>query len=614
MRTIANTVLRLAIGTAAVLGIAALYGYAVQVRLAVVAATLLLPVLFVSSAWGLRYALFQCAISTLAYNYFFLPRISSAVDTAWDWMAWFTFLVTGITASQLAERARRESRNADRRRTDAVAAQQRFTDLVDAVEGVVWEADADTLACSFVSRQAERTLGYPTEQWLREPAFWRDHLHPDDRAQAARVFEEVRIEKRPRDIEYRMIAADGRVVWLRDLVSVVVENGRATRLRGLMVDVTRRKYDETMLREQADLLNVTHDAIFVRTMDDAITFWNRGAEALYGWTAEEAAGKIPFELLATVFPAPLEEIRSDVIRFGRWEGELTHTRKNGARVVVASRWTLRRDERGVPLSILENNNDITERKATEETLQKMQAALTHATRVNTLGEVTASFAHELNQPLAAIVNNADACLGLLPDARPELGEIREALTDIAADARRASAIIERVRALARRSVAEKTQLRLAEVVAEVAALTATDAVVRRVTIHTDVPADLPGVLGDRVQLQQVLLNLIVNAIDAMGAVHESERRLVIRGRTDTDGAQPAVRVSVEDRGVGLRAEDASRLFEAFYTTKPQGMGLGLAISRSIIEAHGGRLLAEPNQGPGATFSICLPTAQASAAA
>ena len=249
--------------------------------------------------------------------------------------------------------------------------------------------------------------------------------------------------------------------------------------------------------------------------------------------------------------------------------------------------------------------------AASEALREAQAALTHVTRVTTLGEVTASFAHELNQPLAAIVNNANACLGLLPSGRHGLDEVREALADIVSDADRASAIIERVRGLAKRTPPEKVPLRLVDVVDDVVALAAAESVARGVAIRTDVAADLPVVLGDRVQLLQVLLNLVVNGMDAMSSVDEPKRRLDILGRPDTRDGGPAARISVQDRGVGLDAGRMDRLFEAFYTTKPHGMGMGLAICRSIIEAHGGRLWAESNQGPGATFSFSLPAAAAS---
>ncbi len=249
---------------------------------------------------------------------------------------------------------------------------------------------------------------------------------------------------------------------------------------------------------------------------------------------------------------------------------------------------------------------------TEKALRLAQAELAHVTRVTTLGEVTASFAHEVNQPLAAIVNNANACLGLLPSGRSDLAEVREALTDIVGDGERASAIIQRVRALATRSPSEKAPLQLRDVVADVAALAASESAARRVTIRADVAADIPVVAGDRVQLQQVLLNLVVNGMDAMSGVAEPERLLEIRGRADTcDGAQVAT-ISVVDHGIGLEAEQMGRLFEAFYTTKPNGMGLGLAISRSIIEMHGGRLWAEQNQGQGASFTFSVPAAASTA--
>src|SRR5207253_9130342 len=218
-----------------------------------------------------------------------------------------------------------------------------------------------------------------------------------------------------------------------------------------------------------------------------------------------------------------------------------------------------------------------------------------------------------NQPLTAILNNANACFGLLPSGRAELGEVREALTDIVSDAERASAIIERVRGQAKRSPPEQVSVRLVDVVGDVVALAAAESVARGVAIRTDVAADLPIVLGDRVQLQQVLLNLVVNGMDAMSTVDERERRLEIRGRSDTQDGGPAARISVQDRGVGLDAGKVDRLFEAFYTTKPHGMGMGLAISRSIIDTHGGRLWAESNEGPGATFSFRLPAAAAGAA-
>jgi C4-dicarboxylate-specific signal transduction histidine kinase len=250
--------------------------------------------------------------------------------------------------------------------------------------------------------------------------------------------------------------------------------------------------------------------------------------------------------------------------------------------------------------------DLTERNRAHEAVQQAQARLAHATRVSTLGELTASIAHEVNQPLAAILNNANACLGLLPTGTSaDLEEVRAALADITVDAERASAVIDRVRALARRSPPESERLQLADVVGDVVILAARELAMRHVTIRRNGVEPLPIVLGDRVQLQQVLLNLVVNGMDAMMALDEGGRLLEISECAETLEGRPAATIRVRDRGVGLSSADRDRLFEAFYTTKPHGMGMGLAISRSIIEAHGGRMWVEPNSGPGATFAFTL---------
>jgi len=249
-----------------------------------------------------------------------------------------------------------------------------------------------------------------------------------------------------------------------------------------------------------------------------------------------------------------------------------------------------------------------EREQAEEALRQAQADLAHVSRVTTMGELTASIAHEVNQPLTAVVNNANACLDLLPKGAPNVEEVREALAEIIDDADRASAVILHVRQLAKRAPIEKSLLDLRDVVKDVLALARYESAARRVTIHTDLPEDLPSVSGDRVQLQQVLLNLVMNGMEAMNTVEESKRVLTICGRLETRGGMRAASLRVQDSGTGFKPEEMDRLFEAFYTTKPQGMGMGLAISRSIIEAHGGRLWAEPNQGPGATFLISLPSA------
>ena len=252
--------------------------------------------------------------------------------------------------------------------------------------------------------------------------------------------------------------------------------------------------------------------------------------------------------------------------------------------------------------------DITERERAEETVRKTHAQLAHVTRVTALGELAASVAHEVNQPLTAIINNANACLALLPSDIDELDEVCKALAEIANDAERASAVLARIRGLIKKSPLEKAWLHLHDVVSAVLVLVRPEAAARRVAVQAQIPEDLPLIFGDRVQLQQVLLNLVMNGMDAMNSVEEHKRLLLISGHHDEYDGWPAATISVKDFGIGLKAGETERLFDAFYTTKPQGMGMGLAISRSIVEEHGGRLWAEPNKGAGATFLFSLPTA------
>jgi PAS domain S-box-containing protein len=247
--------------------------------------------------------------------------------------------------------------------------------------------------------------------------------------------------------------------------------------------------------------------------------------------------------------------------------------------------------------------DLTERKRAEEALHQAQAALAHVTRVTTMGELTASIAHEVNQPLAGVTTNANAGLRWLAREPPDLEEARACLQRIIRDGQRADEVIARMRAFARKAAPQTARLALNDVIAEVLALV--DGELRRhgVALHTDLAADLPPVRADRVQLQQVLLNLLLNGIEAMRGVTERPRALVVRSRKD--GAE-GVLVAVQDAGTGIAPQDLERVFTPFYTTKPAGLGLGLAISRSIIEAHGGRLWATSNDGPGATFQFTLP--------
>ena len=605
-KDIGRLIFRMAICVAAVLAVTALLdAMPLHDRPLSVALTCLFLVLVVSAAWGFRYAVFIACVATVAFSWLAPAFRRFQITDPRDAFALASFLAVGITGSYLSERARREACNANQRRAEAVAAQKRFRDLVNSVEGIVWEIDAETFNFSFVSSQAERILGYPAKSWLEIPTFWQDHIHPCDRDWVVRTWRECMAGNHSQDFEYRMMAADGRVVWMRDLVTVVTENGRATRLRGVMVDISRRKRNEEALREQANLLNLTHDAIFVRDMTGAIKYWNHGAEELYGWGAEQAKGKSAHELLKTIFLAPFPEIEEELMHSGRWEGELVHTKKFGTPVIVASRWSLQRDERGRPVAVLETNNDITERKRAEqerEKLRDMEADLARMNRIITIGALTGSLAHEVNQPIAAAVTNANTCVRWLAGEAPNIEEARDAARRMVKDANRAADIIARVRALFMKSSPRRELADLNEVIREMVSLVRSEAVRHGISIRSEVAPGLPPVMADRIQVQQVLMNLIMNSIEAMKGVNGA-RELTLASQPD--GGDQVV-VSISDTGVGLPRE-TDRIFDAFFTTKSHGTGMGLAISRTIVESYGGRMWAAPNNpGPGAVFYFTLP--------
>jgi len=245
---------------------------------------------------------------------------------------------------------------------------------------------------------------------------------------------------------------------------------------------------------------------------------------------------------------------------------------------------------------------LTERRRAQDALREAQVELAHVTRVTTIGGLAAAIAHEINQPLAAVITNGDACLRWLAGTTPNLDEARLAVGRIIRDGNRASDVIAKIRALLRKTGTEKERLEMNDVIREVVALAQSEVRRNGVALRAQLEGNIPPVLGDRVQLQQVVLNLIMNAIEAMSVVGDRARELIISTQS---GEIDQVHVTVQDSGIGLDPQRMERIFDAFYTTKPEGMGMGLAISRSIVENHGGRLWAVPNDGPGATFQFTL---------
>jgi C4-dicarboxylate-specific signal transduction histidine kinase len=248
-------------------------------------------------------------------------------------------------------------------------------------------------------------------------------------------------------------------------------------------------------------------------------------------------------------------------------------------------------------------SEITERESANEGLIRAQAEIARITRITTMGELAASIAHELNQPLGSIVTSGDACLRWLTAKPPNLDEVRQAVEAIIRDGTRASRVVVRIRGLLRRGERSRERSDINDIIREVIPLSEGEIRRNGASLRTEMPEKLPPVIIDRILLQQVILNLIMNAVEAMRAVSDRTRILHIRTEVQSSGS---VVVLVQDTGVGLDPQHSSRMFEAFYTTKCQGIGMGLTISRSIIEAHGGRIWAVANDGPGSTFCFTLP--------
>jgi PAS domain S-box-containing protein len=360
---------------------------------------------------------------------------------------------------------------------------------------------------------------------------------------------------------------------------------------------------ETKLEEAQ---RVSHVGYWERDLDTNRITWSDETYRIHGLTPGEGTITVA-GVVEQIHPEdrPIwSEAAAEALRgASRWDLEYRVARPNGETRIVYSQGDLTRDAAGRPRSMFGTIQDITDRKRAEEALQQAQADLAHVTRVTTLGELAASIAHEVNQPLAAIVADATASLNWLAAADPPLGVVREALGAIVKDGHRAAEVIQRIRELATKSEPRKTSVDLNGVIHDVVSLLRIELRRQDVALTLELASALPPVLGDRIQLQQVVLNLAMNAIDAMAAIADRPRELVMRSaQSDRD----RVTIAVQDTGVGIAADHLGQVFSPFFTTKPGGMGMGLSISRSIIEAHGGRLWATPNAPHGATFQFSLP--------
>jgi PAS domain S-box-containing protein len=475
--------------------------------------------------------------------------------------------------------------------------------LVDNIPGLVAFLAPDG-EVEFVNR---RILEY-TGRTLEDLRQWGTNgtVYPDDLPHVADVFTQSIMSGTPYEIVQRLRRWDGAYRYFQNNGFPLRDaSGHIVRWCVLLTDIDDRKRAEAELRRAHDHLvevqRLSQTGSFTADLEKDEHYWSDECYRICG-----------FEPGSTVTIRRLGDIvhPDDAALF---EGAITRaiagTDPNFSFRVVNARGVVKH-LRGFAHRIADRPvlvgaiQDVTENKAAEEALNRARSELAHVARVTTLGTLTASIAHEVNQPLSGIITNASTCLRMLDGDFPNIEGARETARRTIRDANRASDVIARLRALFGRKEFALEPLDLNEVVREVVALSLSDLQRSRVIMRLDLADDLPAVTGDRVQLQQVILNLLRNASEAMAGVDDRSRQISIRTERE-HGAH--LRVTVRDVGVGIDRPARDKLFDAFYTTKSGGMGIGLSVSRSIVERHHGRLWAEPNDGPGASFSFSIPS-------
>ena len=510
--------------------------------------------------------------------------IGASMDMTEHWLA--------ATERSLAEEALRESERHSRL-------------IVDSIPGLFGLLTADG-HLEFLNRQILDYTGLTLEELKRRGTS--DTIHPEDLPHVMQVFTQSIAAGSPYEMVWRFRRSDGVYRWFQNNGFPVRDtSGHIVGWCVLMTDIDDRKHAEDALHKSEERWRAVFEnsAIGVALTDLRGRFLatNAAFQKMLGYTEEEI-GRLTFlELTHEDYRESNWQLVTELLEGNRtqFQIEKQYRRKDGSLIWVSNNVSLVPGTKSMPRFLMALSEDITERKQTEETLRRTQAELAQVTRVASLGEMTASIAHEVNQPLAAVVANAHACLRWLSASSPNVPKAVEAAERIVKDGKDAGEVVRRVRALFKRTAVEKVQLDLGEVIGEVLRLLDSYPERKHVSLDVGLDPELPPVFADRVQLQQLLLNLMVNALEALEPVSGRVKQLSVRS-TRAEGHHAVIQIS--DNGIGL--DDSVAAFEPFVTTKPEGMGLGLAICRSIVAAHEGRLSAEHNVGFGMTFTVTLP--------
>ena len=512
-------------------------------------------------------------------------------DTAGQIVRWYV-LISDVDDRKRAEHA-------------LLASERNLKLIVDTIPALAWSARPDGSA-DFFSQHYLDFIGLSTQQagdWG-----WTAAVHPEDLDGLAMTWQRILASGRPGDAEARLRRKDGEYRWflfrtnpLRD------DTGNIVKWYGANTDIEDRKRAEAELRRAydsfSDAQRLSKTGSFITDLVGDYHNWSEESYRIFGF---DVSTRITMQRIQKVihpddlpgFEAMIARAMTGVdVRFAfrivSAPGAVKHVR--GVAHVI--------EQVGGRPMFVGAMQDVTENMVAEAALSKARSELAYVARVTSLSTLTASIAHEVNQPLSGILTNANTCLRMLDADPPNLDGARETAKRSIRDGRRAADVISRLRALFSKREFTLEPVDLNEATREVIALSMIELQANRVLLQHELAEHLPCVTGDRIQLQQVILNLLRNASEAMAAVDDHPRQLVIRTQREGDDH---VRLTVRDAGVGLDREAMGKLFEAFYTTKSGGMGIGLSVSRSIIERHHGRIWAEPNEGPGATFSFSIP--------
>ena len=591
------------------------------------------------AAWfgGMGPGLVALLLSILSLGYFFQPlvpyvelagiRVPYRVLSL-TFFASLALIVCWLSASRRrAEDALRES-------------EQQWRSLTEALPQLVWGASPDG-GCDYFSTQWTNYTGVAESDLLGWR--WMETLHPDDREPTRQFWTESVAGRQPYDVEYRIRRSDGIYGWFKTRGTPIRDtDGGIVKWFGTCTDITDRKRAEQALMDHELELSQARDLLEIKVMERTkelrrseayleeaqklsktgswarvsasgeMRYWSEECYRVLGF--EPRDGLPRFEtFLQHVHPDDRRRVRETAERAGREKVDyevdyrIVHPGGEVRDIHTVAHPVL--SPSGDVVEFVGTVMDVTERRQAEkerERLRQVQADLAHINRATTMGELTASLAHEINQPIAAAVTDARTCLRWLAREQPDIAEARESAARMVKAITRASDIISRLRKLFKKGAPQTSVVDVSEVIQEMVVLLHGEASRYSVSIQTELSADSPPVLADRVQLQQVLMNLMLNGIEAMHDT-KSGGQLTIRSLRGEGGQ---LVISVSDTGVGLPPEQAEQIFNSFFSTKAQGTGMGLSISRSIIESHGGRLWASSNSERGATFNFTLPTAEA----